>query len=292
MIKVRSRSSARWLEMLAGISLVVGFALMGLNIYGLTQSVRMPGLGITGHDQLRFVPEQVWSYEDSLTAINGLNTSKSKAELAESANQIVHKSLVHPDWEKVDAVEYRQLVPIWENYFLWGIGMFSGLPQFQRYHYADYERSIKRGIGICGDASTALSSILDQHQIPNRIVSFRGHVIVEYDRGNGKPQLLDPDFGIALGLSLEGLLNQLEQARSLYLAAGYNADEVDDLIRIYQNDFALFDNTYHFMTLRYLFEKVSYIAKWAFPLLLILSSLGYLIWLRPRRHSNHGNSRR
>jgi hypothetical protein len=187
--------------------------------------------------------------------------------------------LVHIEWDKVDPVEYRQLVPIWENYFLWGIGMFSGLPQFERYHYANYERNIKRGIGICGDASTVLSSVLDQYQIPNRIVSFDGHVIVEYEREDGKRQLLDPDYGISLGLSLEDLMERPEQIRDLYLTAGYSNIQVNGLITIYKRGFALFDNTYNFMALRYIFEKVSYIAKWVLPLLLILLSLGYFFGL-------------
>lgn len=269
-----------WLHGLAVISLLVALVLMGINIYGLTQPIRKPGLGVTDHDQLRFIPEQVWTYEDSLTAINGLNAVLPRSALAEAANRVVHQSLVHPDWEEIDPVEYRQLVPIWENYFLWGIGKFSGLPQFERYHYADYERNIKRGIGICGDASTILSSVLDQHQIPNRIVSFGGHVIVEYEREDGVSQLLDPDFGISLMLTLDELLARPELVRSRYLEAGYNAAEIDDLTGIYQTDFALFNNTYHFMTLRYIFEKVSYVAKWVFPLLLILLSLGYLVWLK------------
>jgi hypothetical protein len=282
--KARGRLSY-WLHGLAVISLVVALMLMGINIYGLTQPIRKPGLGVTDHDQLRFIPEQVWSYEDSLTAINGLNAVSPRSALAEAANRVVHQSLVHPDWEEIDPVEYRQLVPIWENYFLWGIGKFSGLPQFERYHYANYERNIKRGIGICGDASTILSSVLDQHQIPNRIVSFSGHVIVEYEQEDGKSQLLDPDFGIALVIPLEELLERPEQVRARYLAAGYSDVEVDDLISIYQTAFALFDNTYHFMTLRYIFEKVSYIAKWVFPLSLILLFLFYLAWFRPNSGS-------
>lgn len=279
-----------WLHGLAVISLVVAVVFLGINIYGMTQPIRKPGLGVTDHDQLRFIPEQVWSYEDSLTAINGLNAVLPRSVLAEAANRVVHQSLVHPDWEEIDPVEYRQLVPIWENYFLWGIGKFSGLPQFERYHYADYERNIKRGIGICGDASTILSSVLDQHQIPNRIVSFGGHVIVEYEREDGASQLLDPDFGISLMLTLDELLARPELVRTRYLEAGYSVAEVDDLISIYQTDFALFDNTYHFMTLRYIFENASYVAKWVFPLLLILLALGYLFWLKLRRSVTNENS--
>ena len=158
MVEYSDKKALRWLEGIAVFCVVIGLILMSINIYGLTQPIRKPGLGIIDHDQLRFIPEEVWSYEDSLTAINNLDASSSRIKFAEAANQVVNQSLIHPDWEKVDPVEYRQLVPIWENYFLWGVGMFSGLPQFERYHYANYKRNLERGIGICGDASTILSS--------------------------------------------------------------------------------------------------------------------------------------
>lgn len=289
MVEHNDRTTRRWLEGLAVISLVVALLLMGINIYGLTQPIRKPGLGVTDHDQLRFIPEQVWSYEDSLTAINGLKASWSRSEFAEAANQVVNQSLVHPDWQKVDPVEYRQLVPIWENYFLWSIGMFSGLPQFERYHYANYKRNIERGIGICGDASTILSSIMDNHGIPNRIISFRGHVIVEYEREDGGFELIDPDFGVELGMTLDELLERPDAAKEKYLAAGYNERESETLRKAYQTSHSIFEDTFHFMSKRYMFEVVSYWIKWLMPLFLILISVPYLVRSSKARAARKGS---
>ncbi|WP_404362227.1 hypothetical protein [Marinobacter sp.] len=255
-----------WLGIL---SLVIGLILMGINLYGLTQPIRKPGLGVSDHDQLRFVPDEVWTYEESIAAIDGLATINSSKQLAERANSAVNQSLVHVDWERVDPQEYRQLVPIWENYFLWAIGKFSGLPQFERYHYADYRRNIRRGIGICGDASTILSSVMDRYDIPNRIISFRGHVIVEYQDQMGSSHLMDPDFGVALGTSLKRLLLEPLSVKERYLEAGYSEEEIDYLFEIYTRGHAIFDDTYHFMTKRYIFENISYVMKWLLPILLI-----------------------
>ncbi len=257
----------RWLGV---FSLILGLALMGINLYGETQPIRKPGLGVTDHDQLRFVPDNVWSYQESMEAIDGLATIDERNQLAEKANMVVNQSLVHVDWKRVDPQEYRQLVPIWENYFLWAIGQFSGLPQFERYHYADYRRNIRRGIGICGDASTILSSVMDRYDIPNRIVSFRGHVIVEYYDKDGDHYLLDPDFGISLGTSLEGLMRDPDSFKQTYLNAGYSEAEIDYLFEAYAKGHTIFEDTYHFMTQRYIFENVSYVIKWVLPGFLII----------------------
>ncbi|MFL1405675.1 hypothetical protein ACJO2E_10080 [Marinobacter sp. M1N3S26] len=258
---------------------LAGMALMLINAYGLTQPIRKPGLGINDHDQLRFIPEEVWSYEQSLEAIDQLGGGSTRS-LVGQANRVVNQSLIHIDWVDVDPKEYRQLVPIWENYFLWGIGKFSGLPQFERYHYANYKRNIRRGIGICGDASTVLSSILDNHGIENRIVSFHGHVIVEYEDKEGNRYLADPDFGVELEGNLEQLVRDPDRFRKHYSEAGYPPDEVDYLFKAYESRFAIFDDTYHFMTKRYIFEEVSYILKWLLPLALLAFSGIYFLWRR------------
>lgn len=267
------------------VSLLTGSILLGANIFGLTQSLRKPGLGVTDRDQLRFIPEEVWSYSKSLEEIEELEYLDGREELAEHANMIINRSLIHVDWERVDPREYRQLVPFWENYFLWAIGRFTDLPQFNRYHYADYRRSIKRGIGICGDASMALSSVLDRFNVPNEIVSFDGHVIVEYETEDGTRALMDPDFGVSLGTSLLNLERDTEQVRGRYLAAGYNEREVAYLFEAYDQKYVVFDDTYHFMTQRYLFEKVSYFLKWLLPVVLILFPI--ICVYRIRRRGSH-----
>lgn len=246
---------------------------MAINLYGLTQPIRKPGLGVDDTEQLRFVPDDVWSYQQSLDAIERLNGIEDPQAYAEAANRVVNRALVHVDWNRVDPVAYRQRIPIWENYFLYLLGEFSGLPQFERYHYADYRRNLQRGIGICGDASTILSSLLDRRGIDNAILSYPGHVIVEYDAGTDGPRLLDPDFGVILGTTVTALSEDPEGVKPQYLNAGYSASEIDYLFDNYQQDYRRFDDTYHFMSKRYVFERVSYIAKWALPALLILGAL-------------------
>lgn len=249
-------------------SVILGVLLMGVNLFGLTQSIRKPGLGKNDLDNLRFIPKHVWDYKKSFEAIEDLSTISDVQILVQKANKISNISLIHVEWEKVDPNQYRQLVPVWENFFLYAIGSFSGLPQFERYHYANFYRNIRRGIGICGDAATVLSSILDKYNIENQIVAFEGHVIVEAQIYR-KKELFDPDFGVSLGISLAELLGNPGKVRVSYLKAGYSKEDVDYLLEIYNRKYKVFDSVYHFMSLRYIFEEISYVAKWVLPFFLV-----------------------
>jgi hypothetical protein len=163
------------------------------------------------------------------------------------------------------------LIPIWENYYLYFLGLALDMPQIQRYHYANYKRNIKRGIGVCGDAATVLSSILDRYEVPNRIGSFsNGHVVIEYESENGQRYVMDPDFGVELGMSLQAITEDPRLVRNVYSAQGYSEKEINTLERIYGSGYVIFDDTYHFMTKRYIFEEVSYVMKWLLPVFLIV----------------------
>ena len=90
-IKTVTRSRMKYLCIPLGIgSLVLGAILMGINLYGLTQPVRMPGLGLVDHHQLRFIPDQVPSFEQSMSAIEELSSVKPTRRLAEKANAVVN----------------------------------------------------------------------------------------------------------------------------------------------------------------------------------------------------------
>lgn len=268
--------------------LFLGVFLLIIDLYGAFQEIRRPRLGMDDHENLRFVPEEVWSYEKSLSEIAGLESLKTPDEIAYKANDVIHHSMVHVEWPRVDPVEYRQMVPVWENYFLHAIGRLTELPQFERYHFSDYERSIERGIGICGDFSMVLSQVLERFGIDSNIVSFDGHVVVEYVTETGRHQILDPDFGVILQVGPDELKTQPEMVKSSYLRAGYSPAEIDYLLNIYSTRYVLFDDTYDFMSKRYVFERISYLLKWLLPVLLVVLSVALLLTKRERKvHSSH-----
>jgi hypothetical protein len=262
---------------------VVGLSLLAINSYGIFQDTRTKGLEHTKTEQLRFKNKNYLSYQETIEQLNGLQTLP-EYEYSIKANKLVNDGLTHVKWNQVDPIEFRQLVPIWENYFLYFIGVFSNQPQLERYHFVDYRRSLRRGIGICGDASLVLSQILDIKKISNKIISFDGHVINEVTFKNKKKSLFDPDFGVFINLSLEELISNPYSAIQSYRDAGYSQLETEALLRIYYSNHHYFNNVKEFMTKRYYFEYISYILKWLLPILLLFFAV---LILKNRKNNLH-----
>jgi hypothetical protein len=257
---------------IASILFVFGLLLLSINIYGLFADIRKENLDQVDHELLRFTNDNYMSYSDSIKKLKGIE-HENPAAYAQQANRLVQQSLTHIEWDKVDPKEFRQLVPIWENYLLHFIGIFFDHPQIERYHFVDYKRSLQRGIGICGDASMVLSQILDKKGVDNQIISYQGHVITQASIDNNKEILLDPDFGVELNMSLEELTADPSRAYSYYLNAGYSEKEARTLVRVYGGKYTLYDDVYAFMPKRYIFEYLSYVLKWLIPICMLLASV-------------------
>ena len=153
------------------------------------------------------------------------------------------------------------------------MGEYSGLEFYERYHFADYKRSLKRGIGVCGDHSMILSEILREKGIQNSIVAFDGHVVVEANI-EGSLWTLDPDFGVVIKSSFQSVKHQPGLIKSAYGGEGYSDSEIRALVSTYVNGHPKhFDGVRHFITKRYYFEQVSYYLIWLIPVLLILLAI-------------------
>ncbi len=250
-------------------SIIIGISLLSINVYGEFQNIRPT---VFFNDELRFHNDQPETFNETLSQ---LQKTKNETDLqfAQRITQVVASGLAHIHWERYEPEKFNQLVPIWENYFLYLMGKFSNIPEYEKYHFANYKRSLKRGIGICGDASMILSQVLDENQIDNKIITFPGHVIVSAQFGHNKEQLLDADFGVSLPFSPDEIKQSPNLVNSYYLDAGYFDYDIKSFNRIYNNDYKRWDGVKHFITNKYYFEKVSYYLKWPLPILLIVLSL-------------------
>jgi hypothetical protein len=249
----------------------VGAFLTLVNVYGITQSIRVENFD---DKYLRFPNDQPMPFESSLKAIQK-NQHETDIQFAERMTKVVSRALSHVEWEYFPAEQFNQLIPIWENYFLYFLGTFSGIPEYERYHYANFERSIKRGIGVCGDASMVLSQLLEQHQIKNEIVTFPGHVVIAAYFDNGQKFLLDPDFGVVIPFGLDSIAKNSQFVANLYLKAGYTNADYQFFNRIYRAGYNQWQGVEHFITNKYYFEKISYWLKWPLPIVMIL----FAAWL-------------
>ena len=136
--------------------------LISLNIYGLTQTM---DLGNLKAENLRFKDADVTLPKKMMRSGLLRLSNESEQDYAKRATRVIASGMAHIHWELYAPSRFHQTVPIWENYILYAMGKWSGIPEFERYHFSSSEKSIERGIGICGDASILLSQILNENGI-------------------------------------------------------------------------------------------------------------------------------
>ncbi len=255
-------------------AIIIGFmaiSLLLINIVGLFKNIRKEGL--LEDADLRFKNDISLSYEQAMAATKRRANESEKA-YARRVTTVVSQGLAHIDWNQIsDTERYNQLVPIWENYFIYFMGKFSTIPEYKKYHFANYERSLQRGIGICGDASMVMSQLLDKQQVKNQLYTFPGHVILSASFSDGQSQLFDPDFGVILPGDLNKIRAQPELIEQAYLKAGYTQDDALGMKKRYQQDYEAWNGVSHFITKKYYFEAMAYFLKWPLPIFLLLLAL-------------------
>ncbi|MEO9945221.1 hypothetical protein [Paraglaciecola sp.] len=268
-------------KILSLICIVMGTSLLAVNVYGLFQDVRP---SIIETEPLRFPNDLSLNYEQAMKHIEAL-PDEDHSQYAIRMTDVISQSLAHIHWnEEYDVTRYNQLIPIWENYFLYFMGKYSGIPEYEKYHYANYQRSLKRGIGICGDASMVMSQLFDQQGIPNQILSFPGHVIVTAEI-DGEEKLFDPDFGVTLPYSPAEIKDSPTQIYQHYIDKGYSLREIKGLMRAYELGYQRWDGVKHFITNKYYFEKVAYVLKWPFPIIIMI--IGFALLLSKNKTKKH-----
>jgi len=259
------------------LTFCIGATLLAINIYGLFQNMRVNHFF---NSELRFYGDQPTNYQQTMTDLTRKQNETDRA-YAMRVTQVIDDGLAHIHWERYDPAQFNQRIPVWENYFLHFMGKFSTIPEYRRYQFADYKKSLKRGIGICGDASMILSQVLDLQGIENTILSFPGHVVVLATFNNGEQAILDADFGVTAMTRKPTWAQNPDTLASRYVNAGYTKTDESFFLDLYRQEFQEWRDVEHFITKKYYFEHVSYALKWPLPMLLILISILYLRKLKP-----------
>lgn len=254
-----------------------GIILLLINTYGLSQDIRAE---ITSNQGLRFKNDFPEDYNKTITLIEK-KSDESDIEYARRVNSVISRGLAHIQWLEYEPEKFNQIIPIWENYFIYFMGKLSNIPEYQRYHYADYRRSLKRGIGICGDASMVLSQTLEKESIDNKIVSFPGHVVTRVNFSDGKEFTYDPDFGVVLPYSINEIQLKPSIVVKHYVDKGYTKEESISLAKIYAGELKVWDGVSHFITKKYYFEKIAYALKWPLPIALVIYPI--IIFIRYKK---------
>jgi hypothetical protein len=258
------------------ILLVTGCLMLVINLYGLSRDIRVSEFH---DDDLIFTNDQPTEFNSTIIDLIR-HSDESDIEYATRITHVVAKGLAHLDWLVFPSEKFNQLIPIWENYFLYFMGKFSGIAEYQRYHFANYRRSLERGIGICGDASMIMSQLLDEQNISNKILTFPGHVVVAATFENGKQYILDADFGVVIPFPVNEFATSSREIAKLYSEAGYHMGHFLLFQKIYKENYSQFNGVEHFITKKYYFEKFSYWLKWPLPIFMIL--MGVFMWRKNR----------
>jgi len=261
---------------LSVLSLSLGFLLICINIFGLFKEIRP---SVFFEDDMRFQFDGPKPYIETLKKTTKLSHESSDS-YADRLTSVIADGLGHINWDDVDPTKYHQLIPVWENYILYIMGKISGIPEYERYHYADYERSLERGIGICGDASMIMSQILNKNKIKNQIISYDGHVIVEAKTNSNKAYIYDADFGVVINHSVDEIKQNPNLIELPYSNKSYTKKDIESLKKAYSGRLARWDGVEHFITKKYYFEYLAYLLKWLLPIILIFLPISYRFYSR------------
>lgn len=226
-------------------------------------------------NDLRFENDIVLTFEEAIEQIARIPEENNDDYLPRLAD-VLQKSVAHIEWNAVeDTRKYNQLIPPEENYFLTLMGIFSGIPEFERYHFASYKKAIERGIGLCGDMSMISVQVLQENGLDGDIITFPGHVIAEVkDFQRNRLGVLDADFGVYVPYSFFDILKNPRLIYDYYIDAGHSVEDVEYLITRFEiGTYKYFDDEKHFITKKYYFEYISYVMKWAFPVAILFLSV-------------------
>lgn len=259
----------------SGLSVLV----LSINISGFFLELRPKNIT---SENLRFGEQDVRLSPDEFKAAVIRQGNESDIEYSKRLTEVIADGTAHIHWEKYEPNKFNQLVPIWENWILHVMGRYSGIPEFERYHFSSPFKSMERGIGICGDASMVMTQLLERNGIQASMLTFPGHVVVTAKIDN-ETLIFDPDFGVVIPASVEKLNSNVFLAKGLYASAGYTDADEAFFQSTYNQPYEVWDGPEHFIRKKYYFEKFAYAAKWGIPIVMLCFVMGLIRYSRNKK---------
>lgn len=279
-------------ELCGSTALVLGGLLLVVNLVGLCLPLR--------HRDLVNQVETEVNHRPLLTESAFYERIERGAETdldyATNLTQAVHEGLLHIRPVTGD-LKFHWKVPFYENYLLWGSRYALLVLRAMRsqddssgrdprralcYEFSSAAKGLERGIGMCAQHTVVVMGLLGDEGISARKVGVAcadgpAHSIIEarLPGADSSRWILDADYGVAMPLSAQQMQDQPDLVRPYYAAAGYEADKIETVTRIYR------DGTYRFIPsvraahggARYAFEYISYYLIWVIPVVLMLPTI-------------------
>ena len=244
---------------------LLGLGLLVLNLIGLALPLRSPDIGPSYAD---FARPTTTPYEDALDVLEALDDSDTHRFVTE-ATRVFHYGMAHiePADIRHNGLDfYRMRVPVWENYFLYALSYLKP-DTYRDYEFCNYQKALERGTGRCGQQSMALVGYLSERSIETGFISLGGHALATAKVGE-EWYLLDADFGGVIPFDLS--VAEQDPIRVLDYYWG-DAASVRNLYQLFSPEHNAV--RYGGPEARYAracpIEKVVYVLKWIFPVLLI-----------------------
>jgi len=169
--------------------------------------------------------------------------------------------------------KYLLRVPVYENYILF-IMSYIMPDNFLPYEYTQYNKALKRGIGMCDQQTIALDGILKSQNIESKMIDTPHHFFETAlaDPATNEWWILDPDYGVVVPYDIQQITDNPELVRPFYLNEGYSNKTIDHLVdNVYQNhNIKIHPDISEYSTKLYPFERLSYVFIWLIPLVCIL----------------------
>lgn len=272
----------RWRVALAGIAAALGLALLALNLYGLTRSLRAPEAATGTMPGQMFEPPI--SPEAAFQRLQSLPTGDRRA-FALQAAETIGQSMAHLSFKKVrqaggDYARYHYTIPAWENYLLFALRYLKP-DTYLHYEMCSWRRAVERGIGQCGQKSMAVTSFLAEHGYRTAFIHLPLHVMATAEVAPGEWYVLDADFRAYFKHDIEWLRANPEALRQGYAHSAQMTNLLDRVFHTRAPEIVPGDAFVRYPRACRI-ETAAYVAKWALPAALLVGAMGLFVWHRRR----------
>jgi len=243
---------------------VVGALLLALHLGGRVVPLRNPAIY---SERTPFPHDIQLTYEEARSQL-----VRRAGETAEAyalrAHDVVTRGMAHY-WRDDGVDKYHLRLPPWENYVLWAAS-FVRPGMYRKWEFADPDRALERGVGLCSQAAIVLVHALRNNGVPAVIVGLDGHVVAMAAVAPGKRILLDADYGVVVPFGLTEVSANPDLVRPYY-AAKYPPAKVDQMVGIYgpKGNFLDPSGAANYTAVRHRREVISYTLCWVIPLVLM-----------------------
>ncbi|MGK2857609.1 MAG: hypothetical protein ACSLFQ_10430 [Thermoanaerobaculia bacterium] len=262
---------------LAWIALVVGIALLALNLAGMVVGLRSPSLA--GDPQVR-IPDPLSVTPDEFWKRARRQSGESDRALVERMTHLVDGSVAHWWGDERAIAKYSMRVPARENFVLWGLS-WAAPRVYRQYEFCSAKKAVERGLGLCSQVSIVLVTVLRENGVDASIVGLDGHVVVRARIAPDRWIIADADAGVVFDLDLDGLEASPSIARDAYLATGMPQETATTLSNAYSPaGNVVVGGVEEFAPTVCTIERAAYAIKWVLPALLAIAGLAVLLLRR------------